>query len=70
MKPETGAGDLRSCRMRIAIVAATIFVAGLLPGLIKSGGPLPDAPVLAKQAAAPPSHPALVRMAGLLKLRF
>ena len=48
-----------------------IFVAGLWSGLSKSEGPLPDAPPRAQEsAAAPPAHPVLVKMAGVLKIRF
>ena len=57
--------------MRIAIVAAMIFAAGLWPGLTKSDGPLPDAPRSHKSVAATaPAHPVLVKMAGVLKIRF
>jgi hypothetical protein len=56
--------------MRLAILAAVIFAAGLLPGLTKSDGPLPDAPRTQKSAAAAPAHPVLVKMAGVLKIRF
>jgi len=56
--------------MRIAIVAAVIFAAGLWPGLTRSEGPLPDAPRVQKTAAAAPAHPVLVKMAGVLKIRF
>ena len=56
--------------MRLAIVAAMLFAAALLPGLTKSEGPLPDAPRTQKTAAAAPAHPVLVRMAGVLKIRF
>ena len=57
--------------MRLALVAAMIFVAGLWSGLSKSEGPLPDAPPRAQEsAAAPPAHPVLVKMAGVLKIRF
>jgi hypothetical protein len=57
--------------MRIAIVAAVIFAAGLWPGLTKSEGPLPDAPRTQKSAATTaPAHPVLVKLAGVLKIWF
>ena len=56
--------------MRLAILAAVIFAAGLLPGLTKSEGPLPDAPHTEKVVTAAPAHPVLVKMAGVLKIRF
>ena len=56
--------------MRLAIIASMIFVAGLWSGLTKSGGPLPDAPRTHKIAVAAPAHPVLVKMAGVLKIRF
>ena len=59
--------------MKLAILAAIIFLAGLWPGLAKYSGPLPDAPRATTMAAAPPAHPAhpvLMKMAGILKLRL
>ena len=59
--------------MKLAILAAIIFLAGLWPGLAKYAGPMPDAPRAQTLAAAPPAHPAhpvLVKMAGIFRLRL
>ena len=59
--------------MKLAILAAIIFLAGLWPGLAKYNGPLPDAPRAQTMAAGPQAHaahPVLVKMAGMLKLRL
>ena len=55
--------------MKLAILAALIFAAGLWPGIAKSTGPLPDARRSQSVAVAEP-HPALVKIAGVFKLRF
>ena len=54
--------------MRLAVIAMVIFVAGLSPGLFRSEGPVQDAPRLHTAAAA--SHPVLVKVADLLRLRL
>ena len=58
--------------MKLAILAAIIFLAGLWPGLAKYAGPMPDAPRAQKMAAAPahPVHPVLVKVAGIFRLRL
>ena len=55
--------------MRLALFAALIFLAGLWPGLAKYNGH-PDAQPAAQSAEAAPSHPLLVRMAGVFKIRL
>jgi hypothetical protein len=55
--------------MKLAILAALIFAAGLWPGIAKSTGPLPDAR-RAQSVAVVEHHPVLVKMAGVFKLRF
>lgn len=56
--------------MKLAAVAAVIFIAGLWPGLSRSTGPVQDAPRLHRSAVAKPVHPVLVRVADLLRVRF
>jgi hypothetical protein len=56
--------------MRLALIATVIFAAGLSPGLLRSEGPVRDAPRLHTAAAAKPAHPVLVKVAGLLRLRL
>lgn len=55
--------------MRLAILAAIVFLAGLWPGLAKYNGH-PDAPLAQESAEAAPHHPLLVKMADVLKLRL
>jgi hypothetical protein len=56
--------------MRLALIATVIFAAGLSPGLFRSEAPVQDVPHLQAAAAAKPAHPVLVKVAGLLRLRF
>jgi hypothetical protein len=56
--------------MRLAVIATVVFVAGLSPGLLRSAGPIQDAPRRHTAAAAEPVHPVLVKVAGLLRLRL
>ena len=56
--------------MRLALIATVIFIGGLSPGLVRSDGPVQEAPRLHTAAAAKPAHPVLVKVADLLKLRL
>ena len=55
--------------MKLAIIAAIIFAAGLWSGIAKSTGPLPDAR-RAQSVAVVEHHPVLVKMAGVFKLQI
>jgi len=68
MSRETRALLSRSSGMRLAVIAAVVFIAGLWPGLSKSTGPVQEMPRM--QAAAKPVHPVLVKVADLLRLRL
>jgi len=70
MSFETRTGILRSAGMRLAIVATIIFIAGLWPGLARSTGPVQDIPRVHAAAAPKAAHPALVKVADILRLRF
>jgi hypothetical protein len=55
--------------MKIAILAAVIFLAGIGPGLVKSSGPVPDSQRVHRSAMAE-AHPVLVKVASVLKLQL
>jgi hypothetical protein len=55
--------------MKIAILAAIIFLLGIGPGLVKSDGPVPDSQRVHRSAMAE-AHPVLVKVAGVFKLRL
>jgi hypothetical protein len=56
--------------MRLAIVAAVIFLVGIGPGLVKSEGPIQESQRVQRGGAIAQAHPVWVRMAGVLKIRF
>jgi hypothetical protein len=56
--------------MRLAIVAAVIFMLGIGPGLVKSEGPIQESQHVHRGGAIAQAHPVWVRMAGVLKIRF
>ena len=57
--------------MRLAVIATVIFIAGLWPGLARSTGPVQNTPPRVHAAVvAEPPHPALMRVANILRLRF
>lgn len=55
--------------MRIAIIAAFIFMAGIGPGLVKSSGPISDSQRVHRSAMAE-AHPVLVKVASVFRLRL
>jgi hypothetical protein len=56
--------------MKLAIVAAVVFLMGLVPGLVKSEGQIQESQRVHRGTPVAQAHPALIHMASVLKIRF